>query len=69
MSRNGNNVCGELNSKNRMGGYAGWKQFSIINKDSDSPLIYVQGLSFKNGPATKQQENSILKMMGTLCDI
>jgi hypothetical protein len=56
-------LCGELNSKNGMGGYAGFKRFFVRSKDE----MYLEGDGSLRGETTQDvidvlnEENSILQ--------
>ncbi|MCL8299371.1 MULTISPECIES: hypothetical protein [Pseudomonas] len=42
-SKKGGWVCGEVNSKNAMGGYVGFKRYTVIWKDGGGQTVAIEG--------------------------
>jgi len=62
-SKDGDTVCGELNAKNRLGGYVGWKRFGILDAKTTNPSIYIEGAE------AKEMEAVIFSSTQLLCDM
>lgn len=62
-SKDGDTICGELNAKNRLGGYVGWKRFGILGAKTTNPNIYIEGSE------TQEVEMVIFSSTQLLCDM
>ncbi len=62
-SKDGNTICGELNAKNRLGGYVGWKRFGVLKAKTKNPNIYIEGAE------TQEVEAVIFSSTQLLCDM
>lgn len=57
--------CGEVNAKNRLGGYTGWKRFVILDADNTDASVYVEGAGGDSG----LMDRAVLDTASVLCGL